>query len=157
MQATFLSSLLLVSCLAVSAAHALDPKDTLPHQTTGKLSPAQISLPASGHNDTPKSDPAKDPYNGCSHADRLTNKCSPYPSAPLHHHRPIIIVPPAATPPVDVTPTSDDWEGCRKTKLNQLNLTQNGNLQRARQLDEWLWKNCRAYSEDLRQLEQDQM
>jgi len=92
---------------------------------------------------------------GCTRAQ--THKCSPYPNSRPYRRSPIVIVPQAATPPVDDTPPATDWEGCRKTKLNQLSLTESGNLDRAKRLDEWLWKNCRSYSEDLRQLEQDQM
>jgi hypothetical protein len=73
-----------------------------------------------------------------------------------HYRRPIIIQ--QTTPaPVVTAPLSDDWEGCRQGKLNQLSALDAGNPQRANQLDEWLWKNCRDYSQELRDIEQDNM
>jgi hypothetical protein len=66
-----------------------------------------------------------------------------------------------------------DWRACEKAKLRQLNMEQaahnrsSGKKSRstsagksrrsAEQLDEWLWKNCRAYSYELRNLEQQRM
>ncbi len=74
------------------------------------------------------------------------------------YRRPIIIEQDAANPRADVAPAaSDDWEGCRKTKLNQLAALRNGDTDNANHLDEWLWKNCRSYSSELRDLEQDRM
>lgn len=68
-----------------------------------------------------------------------------------------------------------EWRECEKAKLRQLDLQQSqktaspsrkhnssksrsanvrGNVE---QLDEWLWKNCREYSYELRTLEQQKM
>ncbi len=70
-----------------------------------------------------------------------------------------------------------DWRECEQAKLRQLNLEHaahtasvGGSKKHARsrtgttksredanQLDEWLWKNCRNYANELRSLEQDRM
>jgi len=67
-----------------------------------------------------------------------------------------------------------EWKECERAKLRQLKLeqrTQTGgkSAQKSRSgktassrrnaaaLDEWLWKNCRSYSSELRRLEQNQM
>lgn len=114
--------------------------------------------------------PAGNPPPGCSRASWLAGNCNayPYPDAQRPGYddrrgpygdrrgpRPVVIVPTAA--PADDTPLTDDWEGCRKAKLGQMNSARSGDTTRARQMEEWLWKNCRAYSDDLRQLEQDSM
>ena len=64
------------------------------------------------------------------------------------------------------------WRDCKKAKLRELKLEQavrsgaptrkrsgrgKSPRQRAEALDEWLWKNCRVYSYELRKLEQQQM
>jgi hypothetical protein len=110
------------------------------------------------------------PPIGCSRTSWLAGKCSnhpatspqypDYPTRPPYpdrdpYRRPIIVQP--APAPAEETPLTDDWESCRSAKVSQLNSQQNGDRSRARQLDEWLWKNCRTYSEELRQLEQDRM
>ncbi|MDB6063087.1 MAG: hypothetical protein JWM78_3190 [Verrucomicrobiaceae bacterium] len=79
---------------------------------------------------------------------RLENRPSPY------YRRPVIINSTPATPPVEISALKDDWEGCRGAKLNAIQSRNRGNLDQANQLDEWLWKNCRRYSEELRDLEQ---
>ena len=64
-----------------------------------------------------------------------------------------------------------EWRACEQAKLRQLQLQQNSthtklskkkrksetHQQSAEQIDTWLWKNCREYSYELRQLEQDRM
>jgi hypothetical protein len=68
-----------------------------------------------------------------------------------------------------------DWRACEKAKLRQLSVEQaahagnrsSGKKSRsnsasksrrsAEQIDEWLWKNCRDYSYELRNLEQQRM
>jgi hypothetical protein len=71
-----------------------------------------------------------------------------------------------------------EWRECEKAKLRQLNLeraaqgdnsghssgkrhARSRHPDKARadasQLDEWLWKNCRNYANELRTLEQDRM
>ncbi len=131
--------------------------------------PGTIVAPRGQVGSPDRTQPSNPPI-GCSRADWLAAKCSGHPStSPAYpdyparpdypdrnrHDRPIIIQQPAA--PVEEAPLTDDWEGCRNAKISQLNSQQNGDQSRARQLDEWLWKNCRSYSEDLRQLEQDRM
>jgi hypothetical protein len=66
-----------------------------------------------------------------------------------------------------------EWRDCEKAKLHELNL-QRGNddrktskrkshshgesrRQSAEEIDTWLWKNCREFSYELRQLEQEKM
>lgn len=75
---------------------------------------------------------------------------------PHPYRRPVIVNP---TPPQaeDTTPPSTDWEGCRQEKLKQLNALRYGDTTLANRLDEWLWKNCRSFSNELRELEQDAM
>ncbi len=77
----------------------------------------------------------------------------PYPG----YRRPVIINQAPPTPPLDTTTLKDDWDGCRTAKLNAIHSRHDGQLEQANRLDEWLWKNCRSYSEELRDLEQDQM
>ncbi len=65
-----------------------------------------------------------------------------------------------------------DWPACEKAKLRALKLERGNAMQktskskksrgddrrqRAEEIDTWLWKNCRDYSYELRQLEQDHM
>lgn len=68
-----------------------------------------------------------------------------------------------------------DLRACEKAKLRQLNIEQTARANHgggkktarragaskskrsAEQIDEWLWKNCRDYSYELRNLEQQQM
>jgi hypothetical protein len=76
---------------------------------------------------------------------------------PYPYRRPIIVNTAPPTPPVDISSLKDDWDGCRSAKLSALRSRSDGNLEQANRLDEWLWKNCRSYSDELRDLEQDQM
>lgn len=75
----------------------------------------------------------------------------PYP----YYRRPIIVnsEPTTAPAPIDINALKDDWEGCRSTKINAINSRRAGSLDQANRLEEWLWKNCRYYSEELRDLE----
>lgn len=65
-----------------------------------------------------------------------------------------------------------EWRDCEKAKLRELQLQktsarktsrrktrrqQEDRQQSAEELDTWLWKNCREFSYELRQLEQDKM
>jgi len=65
-----------------------------------------------------------------------------------------------------------DWPQCEKAKLRQLDLQQERRqaaplrpkksrkktpAASVEQLDEWLWKNCRGYSYELRDIEQRRM
>lgn len=66
-----------------------------------------------------------------------------------------------------------EWRECEKAKLHELKLQQNAdehktskrksrhrsenNHQSAEEIDTWLWKNCREFSYELRQLEQEKM
>jgi len=96
----------------------------------------------------------QNPPQGCSRSDWLAGRCN---NRPEPYRRPIVVVPAATTTPAVEAPLTDDWEGCRAAKVRQMNANGNGDLTQAKQLDEWLWKNCRNYSDDLRQLEQDRM
>lgn len=152
-----LSRALCLLCLALS-----------PNLSTASDSATQgtPAIAPRGQAGSPENNDNSKPPAGCSRSEWLTGKCPgqpstnpPHPSRPYPdrdpYRRPVII---QSTPaPVDDTPLTDDWEGCRKAKMNQLNMVQSGDTARARQLEEWLWKNCRSYSEDLRQLEQDRM
>lgn len=84
--------------------------------------------------------------------DRPNINCRPI---PYPYRRPVITAP--APPPADVAPSEADWDGCRQEKYKQLNALRYGDTQRANHIDEWLWKNCRSYSNELRQIEQDAM
>ena len=90
-------------------------------------------------------------------------RCPPTPS-PRHpvwprepYRRPLIINPQPAAPAPDLDALTDDWDGCRSAKLGALRARDSGDTSRANDLDDWLWKNCRAYSDELRQLEQNAM
>lgn len=48
-----------------------------------------------------------------------------------------------------------DWPTCAETKRRAVRAEKNG--WRAEELNEWLWKNCRTYSNDLRKIEQEMM
>jgi hypothetical protein len=68
-----------------------------------------------------------------------------------------------------------EWRECEKAKIRQLNLEQSRRAaspshkrksskhrsesasDSAEQIDDWLWKNCREYSYELRTLEQQRM
>lgn len=67
---------------------------------------------------------------------------------------------------------SAEWRECEKAKLRELKLQQGSaeskpskskkrksesRSERIEEIDTWLWKNCREYSYELRQLEQDRM
>lgn len=71
--------------------------------------------------------------------------------------RPVIINQLPEQPAIEINSLTDDWDGCRKAKLGAINARKSGHVSEANNLDEWLWKNCRSYSNELRQLEQDDM
>jgi hypothetical protein len=64
-----------------------------------------------------------------------------------------------------------EWRECEKAKLRELKMRRGADdhktskhqkrrsegRQRAEEIDTWLWKNCREFSYELRQLEQDKM
>lgn len=65
-----------------------------------------------------------------------------------------------------------EWRECEKAKLRELKLQrssmeskpskgkkhkQESRSERIEEIDTWLWKNCREYSYELRQLEQEHM
>ncbi len=81
----------------------------------------------------------------------------PQQSAPYYRQRPVIINQLPEQPAIDINALSDDWPGCRQAKLGALRAARSGTTSEANKLDDWLWKNCRAYSNELRQLEQDEM
>lgn len=81
-----------------------------------------------------------------------------YPAKPPYgYRRPVIINQVPATPAIDIHALKDDWEGCRSAKLGAIRARNQGDPGQANDLDDWLWKNCRYYSDELRQLEQDDM
>jgi hypothetical protein len=82
---------------------------------------------------------------------------SPYYDSHPHHTRPVIINQLPAEPAIEINSLTDDWEGCRKAKLGSMRARNTGDSDQANHLDEWLWKNCRSYSNELRQLEQNDM
>lgn len=95
-------------------------------------------------------------------------RCRPpqHPHYPPHHPdhyprpyrpRPVIINQLPEQPAIEINSLSDDWDGCRKAKLGAIKARGSGKSDEANNLDDWLWKNCRAYSNELRQLEQDAM
>lgn len=81
----------------------------------------------------------------------------PYYDSYPHRTRPVIINQAPAEPAIEINSLTDNWEGCRKAKLGSMHARDIGDSDQANHLDEWLWKNCRSYSNDLRQLEQNDM
>lgn len=78
-----------------------------------------------------------------------------YPRA--YRPRAVIINQLPAQPAIEINALTDDWEGCRKAKLGSMHARDVGDSDQANHLDDWLWKNCRTYSNELRQLEQNDM
>ena len=77
-----------------------------------------------------------------------------------------------ATAILSSTAQSAEWRECEKAKLRGLKLQQGSAAskpskgkkskhtdrhERIEEIDTWLWKNCREYSYELRQLEQSKM
>lgn len=168
--ATLLSCLLsfLLSTAAVAATPYASQNNVAPNTQTGttaQSTPSQNVPPGTGTGIAPRDDNRgnagndnRNPPPGCSRNDWLAGRCTQHPDRDPHRYRrPVVVVPAANTAPVDDAPLTDDWEGCRAAKLRQMNSTGSGDLTQAKQLEEWLWKNCRSYSEELRQLEQDRM
>lgn len=89
------------------------------------------------------------------------SRCKP--PQPPHYYprpyrpRPVIVNQLPPQPALEINSLTDDWEGCRKAKLGWINARERGDSDQANHLDEWLWKNCRTYSIELRQLEQNDM
>lgn len=81
---------------------------------------------------------------------------APYYSTP-YRQRPVIINQLPPEPAIEIDSLTDDWSGCRKAKLGAIRARNSGHADEANNLDEWLWKNCRSYSNELRQLEQNGM
>lgn len=153
MQANNRPPLLLLRCFVLLGLTLSSPLFAADPVTQGTAIAPRGQAGSPDKNPTPPIPPI-----GCSKSDALAGRCGNRP--PVYpdrdaYRRPVIIQ--SAPAPVQEAPLTDDWEGCRNAKLSQLNSQQNGDQSRARQLDEWLWKNCRGYSEDLRQLEQDRM
>ncbi|MFT3929947.1 MAG: hypothetical protein QM709_06580 [Spongiibacteraceae bacterium] len=72
---------------------------------------------------------------------------------PSYQQRPVIINQIPEQPAIDINSLTDDWEGCRAAKLGAIRARNSGQRDQANDLDEWLWKNCRSYSNELRDLE----
>lgn len=104
-----------------------------------------------------------DPRCGTSPRPHYPQQHPQYPQQHPHYHpqpyrqRPVIINQLPEEPAIEIDSLSDDWDGCRKAKLGAIKARNSGRASEANNLDEWLWKNCRAYSYELRQLEQDDM
>jgi hypothetical protein len=98
-----------------------------------------------------------DPSLDCGKPNRDPGCRPPAPARPYPYRRPVIINETQAAPPVDTSALKDDWDGCRSAKLSAMRSRDNGALDQANRLDDWLWKNCRGYSQELRDLEQDEM
>lgn len=126
----------------------------LPAAIAGAAPPQTGVVPAT--TEPPPPPPRADPENDrpC-WADR-NDPAIPCRPGPHPYRRPLILAP-APPPPEDTAPPEPDRDGCRQEKLRQLNALHYGDTQRANRIDEWLWKNCRSYSNELRQLEQDAM
>jgi hypothetical protein len=164
-QAHHLPQLLLLRCFLLLIC--LPMSDNLFAASESAIQGTPAIAPRGQAGSPDKSPGNSQPPIGCSRGDWLAGKCSghpstspTYPTRPYYpdsdpYRRPVIIQSNPA--PVEEAPLTDDWDGCRNAKLSQLNSQQSGDQSRAKQLDEWLWKNCRGYSEDLRQLEQDRM
>jgi hypothetical protein len=115
-----------------------------------------VSLPSSPPAPVePKNKPDIHRFPDCAYPTRDW-RCQPHPNNP-YNRRPVIVNQINTTPPVETTNLRDDWDGCRTAKLGAIRARDSGDLDRANNLDEWLWKNCRSYSVELRQLEQDGM
>ncbi len=85
---------------------------------------------------------------------------APYPAPHYpdrYRQRPVIINQLPEEPAIEINTLTDDWEGCRNAKLGAIKARRSGRSSAANDLDDWLWKNCRSYSNELRQLEQDDM
>lgn len=52
--------------------------------------------------------------------------------------------------------TDADWSQCAATKRNAV-MAEKNHARSAEQLNEWLWKNCRGYSNELREIERQMM
>lgn len=50
-----------------------------------------------------------------------------------------------------------DWNTCSEKKRDAIRAEKRGQKDRAEILNEWLWKNCREYSNELRTIEQQMM
>lgn len=74
-----------------------------------------------------------------------------------YRSRPVIINQYPEEQAIEINSLTDDWDGCRKAKLGAIKARHSGRSSEANDLDDWLWKNCRSYSNELRQLEQDDM
>lgn len=81
----------------------------------------------------------------------------PYYYPQPYRQRPVIINQLPEQPAIEINSLTDDWEGCRTAKLGAISARKSGHADEANNLDEWLWKNCRSYSNELRQLEQNDM
>ena len=88
---------------------------------------------------------------------RPSYRPQPHPYPYYQRPRPVIINQLPPEPAIEINSLNDDWEGCRTAKLGSMRARNYGRADEANNLDEWLWKNCRSYSYELRQLEQDDM
>lgn len=121
-----------------------------------------VSLPppAQTQNTDKQRDDNKPQTPDCARSN-VDSRCNPpqpphyYPHP--HRPRPVIVNQLPPQPAIETNSLTDDWEGCRKAKLGWINARERGDSDQANHLDEWLWRNCRTYSNELRQLEQNDM
>ncbi|HEY3700435.1 MAG TPA: hypothetical protein VGK97_13950 [Spongiibacteraceae bacterium] len=125
------------------------------------LAGAEVKLNVSGAVSSPSPQPSdKTQPPDCSHPN-ADPRCRAQPAPEYRRYpyrpRPVIINQLPPEPAIEISSLKDDWEGCRTAKLGAIHARNSGSSDQANNLDEWLWKNCRSYSNELRQLEQDDM
>lgn len=80
------------------------------------------------------------------------------PGAPVYHQRP---TPRATTRPqnhyVHAPTPGASLSACEDTKISAVYAAKAKRRTQEKHLEEWLWKNCRAYSRELRKIEQQMM
>ena len=132
-------------CLLLADAAIAQPQ-------RGGGTPVELSAPLPPPPPPPPMHPRDDRVICWHERGTQSDRCRP---TPYPYRRPAFVAPVA--PSENSGPAASDWEGCRQEKLKQLNALRYGDTSRANRLDEWLWKNCRSFSNELRQLEQDAM
>jgi hypothetical protein len=78
---------------------------------------------------------------------------------PQQFRRPVEAIyaaPQAYSQRVAVTNNDADWNSCADTKRKAV-IAEKRRSQNAEKLNEWLWQNCRSYSNELREIERQMM
>lgn len=127
-------------------ATSLPPTQTQSNDNTSSNGNNSRTPDCTRPNTDPRCKPVQPPDNYPPH----------YDSHP-HRPRPVIINQLPPQPAIEIDTLTDDWTGCRKAKLGSIHARNTGDSDQANHLDDWLWKNCRTYSNELRQLEQNDM